>query len=259
MQDLRITLAQVNQFWEDKQRNLDHFSAMLENIGQTDLILLPEMFHTGFSMNAEALAEEQEQSEALAWLRKTAAAKNAAIYTSFIAAENGRFFNRGVFAFPDGNLTFYDKRKCFGMAGETEVYTPGSRSVVPEYKGWKINLQICYDLRFPEISRNSTDENGEAAYDVLLYVANWPQRRIAHWNALLPARAIENQCYVAAVNRVGTDANGLKYNGSSGIWSAMGEKLAGAGDHSEEMTTFVLSAAELRQVRTNLPFLKDRS
>ncbi len=258
MRDLRITLAQVNQAWEDKTANLRHFEQLLSTVSDTDLIVLPEMFHTAFSMNGEALAETMDNSEALSWLKRMAAEKHAAFYTSFIARDFDKLHNRGVFVEPSGSVHVYDKRKTFGLAGENKVYTAGTGEQIVEYLGWKINLQICYDLRFPENIRNGLMEDGSARYDLLLYVANWPERRASHWRTLLKARAIENQCYVAGVNRVGTDALELTYSGDSVAHSALGEEIAQLGA-SEAIRTISLSLEDLRRVRETLPFLNDSS
>lgn len=175
MRDLRITLVQANQIWEDKQANLHHFEQLISGVS-TDVIVFPEMFHTGFSMNPEKLAEKMTDSQGIAWLKKIAAEKSAACYTSLIIEENNCFYNRGVFVEPTGKITVYDKRKCFGLAGEDLVFTAGKNTAIVDYNGWKINLQICYDLRFPEICRNEVKDE-TALYDVLIYVANWPERR----------------------------------------------------------------------------------
>lgn len=257
MQNLKITLVQARQTWEDKPANLRHFESLLQDVGETDLILLPEMFHTGFSMNGAALAETTDDSPALEWIRRIAAEKQAAVYTSFIARDGEHLYNRGVFAQASGQLAFYDKRKTFGMAGENAVYASGKQEQIVDYKGWKINLQICYDLRFPENIRNGIAEDGRPRYDLLLYVANWPARRIAHWNALLPARAIENQCFVAAVNRVGTDANGLDYSGDSAVYDALGERRISFENSAESVKTVEISGKALVEVRDKLPFLID--
>lgn len=257
MQDLTIALAQVNQIWEDKTANLAHFEQLLDGLEKADLILLPEMFHTGFSMNAAVLAETMEASPALDWLKKTARKTDAAIYTSFIAREGEQFHNRGVFVEPSGTVHIYDKRKVFGLAGEHETYTPGTEETIVSFRGWNIQLQICYDLRFPENARNRLDASGKPQYDLLLYVANWPDRRVAHWSALLPARAIENQCYVAGVNRVGEDATGLSYSGGSVVCSPLGETLLSYETGRESIQTVRLSASGLNEIRRLLPFLKD--
>ncbi len=256
MQDLTITLVQADQIWEDKSANLKNYERLLISAEKSDLILLPEMFHTGFSMNAADLAEKMDASEGLKWLKEQASKYQSAIYTSLIIADGEMYRNRGVFVKPDGRITFYDKRRSFGLAGENDVYTQGEDRVVVEYKGWKILLQICYDLRFPELSRNKIDDNKEPEYDLLLYVANWPERRSEHWKTLLRARAIENQCYVAGVNRVGTDGKGLVYSGDTVLIDPLGNEKV-ASPHKEELIHEKISREQLYKVREQLPFLKD--
>lgn len=256
MRNLRVTLVQADQGWEDKQANLNHFSQLLATTSETDLILLPEMFHTAFTMNGEQLAESMDDSSALNWMKLLAFEKQAAVYTSFIARENGRLFNRGIFMLPSGEYTIYDKRKTFGLAGEDKIFTAGSQECIVNYLGWKINLQICYDLRFPENCRNGLLEDGTARYDLLLYVANWPERRSSHWKTLLQARAIENQCYVIGVNRVGEDANGLTYSGDSMVVNAAGEKTLVLTE-TEAVADNILNFEELQEFRKRLPFLSD--
>jgi len=257
MQDLNVTLVQVDQRWEDKEANLRHYADLLTQVGTTDLVLLPEMFHTGFSMSAKRLADPADDSIGIRWLQECARATHAAFFTSIMINDNGRYYNRGVFVTSDGRVSVYDKRKTFGLAGEDAVYTAGTSETIVSYKGWHIQLQICYDLRFPEIARNRLCANDAAAYDVLLYVANWPARRNVHWRTLLPARAIENQCWVAAVNRVGQDGNGLAYSGNSMFVDALGNIIECSED-CEEVKTLRLSYDNLMQTRKNLPFLKDR-
>lgn len=257
MQDLKVTLVQANQIWENKEENLKNYDTLLENISNVDLILLPEMFHTGFSMNAENLAETENDSCGLEWLKKTAKNKNAAIYTSLIFKENNFYYNRGVFVEPTGAIYKYDKRKTFGLAGEDKVYTAGTTETIVNYKGWKLQLQICYDLRFPEIVRNKILPNHFPAYDVILYVANWPQRRSEHWKTLLKARAIENQSYVLGVNRVGTDGKDLEYSGDSMCIDSLGNTEF-CRESVEEVVNFELSHDKLLKTREMLPFLKDR-
>lgn len=256
MQDLKIALVQANQIWENKEANLKHYSTLLENTLDVDLILLPEMFHTGFSMNAAVLAEKMENSLGINWLKDLAKNKTSAIYTSLIIEEDGRFYNRGVYVTPDGQVTIYNKRKTFGLAGEDKVYTAGTTETIIEYRGWKLQLQICYDLRFPEIVRNRIETNKRAAYDVILYVANWPERRSLHWKTLLKARAIENQSYVIGVNRIGTDKNELTYTGDSMCIDAIGEELS-CNPGLEEVKIVRLSMNRLNEIREALPFLKD--
>lgn len=256
MQDLKVTLVQADQIWEDKQANFNNYKKLLADLGETDLILLPEMFNTGFSMNAVALAEDFNHSPSIDWLKELSKEKNAAIYTSLIIKVETSYFNRGVFIQPTGSVAVYDKRQTFSLAGEDKVFQSGTEQTIVEYKGWKINLQICYDLRFPELSLNKL-ENNNAQYDLSLYVANWPEKRIAHWDALLVARAIENQAFVIGVNRFGIDHNDLSYNGHSQIIDALGEpKLL---NQAETTETFVLNHSDLMDTRTRLPFLKDRS
>ncbi len=253
MQDLRITLVQADQIWEDPDANFEKYQQLLKDV-DTDVIVLPEMFHTCFSMNVE-LAQEYASNTAIAWLKSLAKTKDAAVYTSLMVKENEAHYNRGVFITPEGAISTYDKRKTFGLANEGDHFSSGKSQTIVNYKGWKIQLQICYDLRFPEISRNSIS-NHSPSYDVLVYVANWPQKRSLHWKTLLRARAIENQCFVVGVNRVGSDGNAFEYSGDSRLIDALGrEHLL---EENEEMTrTFVMNYSELGAIREKLPFLKD--
>jgi predicted amidohydrolase len=256
MFDLKITIVQFDQTWEDASANYESIERLLQNLPETDLIVLPEMFHTGFSMNTN-LAEEWNQNEALAVLINWSKKYNAAFYTSFMVRENQQFFNRGVFVEPSSKVTHYDKRRSFGLGGEDKVFTEGTSETIVAFKGWKMNLQICYDLRFPELIRNRIETSGEPAYDVLLYVANWPNKRIFHWKTLLQARAIENQCYTIGVNRTGIDGNNLTYSGSSAIYNGLGETLVELNDQ-EMVHTTVLSRSSIQNLHIQLPFLKDR-
>ena len=246
---------QFNQIWHDKQANLKHIQSLLEGQAEFDLLLLPEMFHTGFSMQIDH-ADNWASSEGLYFLKEVARERRAAVYTSLMVQDQDGYFNRGVFVEPNGEINCYDKRKAFGLGGEDQFYTSGIQEVIVSYKDWNINLQICYDLRFPELIRNRIDARGETAYDLLLYVANWPQKRIAHWDALLQARAIENQCYVAACNRVGTDGNELVYNGHSQAIDMFGNYLL---EPHEQEGIYVVHLAKnsLSVGRKSLPFLKD--
>jgi omega-amidase len=256
MSPLKLSLVQCNQFWEDKEKNLSHFDELLNQIKETDLIILPEMFHTAFSMNTKNLAEKTDNSLALSWLKMKAIEKNSAIYTSFIAEENSKFYNRGVFVYPNGNLIFYDKRKLFTLAKEDEFYTSGNEKVIIDYKKWKINLQICFDLRFPEVSRNKITNKNVIDYDLCLYVANWPEKRVEHWKTLLRARSIENQCFLVGLNRVGTDGKGLVYSGDSAIYSPYGEKLTKDYSHQEKIIECEISKTSLEEIRRDLNFLE---
>ncbi|MDP4761505.1 MAG: nitrilase family protein [Crocinitomicaceae bacterium] len=256
MQDLRITFVQFDQSWENIEANVSKVSQFMDSIEDCDLIVLPEMFHTSFSMNV-ALAEEWIDNPILANLCAWSKQKQAAIYTSMMVKENSSFFNRGVFVQPNGHVSSYDKRKAFGLGGEDLVFSPGIQETIVEYLGWKFNLQICYDLRFPELIRNRLDENGLPAYDVLLYVANWPQKRVTHWTTLLQARAIENQCYALGVNRVGIDGMDLHYSGSSAAYDGLGQTIVAMNDQ-EGLASFALKQQDLIDLRRSLPFLKDR-
>ncbi|KAA3632908.1 MAG: amidohydrolase, partial [Bacteroidetes bacterium] len=209
MKALRLSIVQDHLAWEQKQQNLKHFSKVLSPLkGETDLIVLPEMFTTGFSMNAEKLAETME-GPTVQWLKKQAADLSAAIMGSCIIRDMGKFYNRLLFVTPEGKTFYYDKRHLFSFAGEHEYYTGGTHRILIPYKGWKIMPQICYDLRFPVWSRNTDD------YDLLIYVANFPDKRRFAWQQLLTARAIENQVYTIGVNRIGLDENGIEYSGDS--------------------------------------------
>jgi predicted amidohydrolase len=214
------------------------------------------MFHTGFSMNTD-LAEEWTENKALNILKEWSNRSNSAVYTSLMVRENNQFFNRGVFVEPTGKVSMYNKRKSFGLGGEDKIFTEGTTETIVEFKGWKINMQICYDLRFPELIRNRIEDNGQAAYDVLLYVANWPKKRLLHWSTLLQARAIENQCYTVGVNRIGVDGNDIVYSGASAIYDGLGNSVLEM-DDQEAVQTRKLSYANIQQLRIQLPFLKDR-
>jgi predicted amidohydrolase len=255
MHDLTVTLVQADQIWEDVQANLDHYESLLSSIETTDLIVLPEMFQTAFSMNT-SLAETMD-GKSIAWLKKMAAQKDCAIYTSLMIAEGDQHYNRGIFVFPSGDFETYDKRKTFGLAKENEHFASGQNETIVSWKGWNIQLQICYDLRFPEIVRNRIDSTDSAAYDLIVYVANWPEKRSAHWKALLKARAIENQSYVVGVNRVGVDANDFGYSGDSQLIDALGN-INALPRPTEEVESHVISKKELTKIREVLPFLSDR-
>ena len=256
MQDLNIALLQFDQVWENKSHNYQSISRLLVDQKNIDLLLLPEMFNTGFTMNID-MAELMGDSPGIEFLKALSAEKKCAIYTSLIISENGQNFNRGVFIEPNQKMYIYDKRKTFGLAGEDKVYSSGSDQTIVTYHGWKINLQICYDLRFPEISANKMEINEEPLFDVLLYVANWPDKRAGHWDALLKARAIENQSYVLACNRVGLDDNKIKYIGGSRGINALGE-LISKETKTEALIKFQIQKDHLSQIHKQLPFLKDR-
>ncbi len=254
MQDLKVTLVQANQIWEDKEANFSNYLRLIEFINEPiDLVVFPEMFDTGFSMNVE-LAEEWNSNTSVKFLVDLAVKKEFAVYTSLMVKENNHYYNRGVFVNPTGEVSFYDKRKSFCLGGEDKFFKAGEKETIVCYKDWKINFQICYDLRFPEIARNY-EVNGIPKYDLLLYVANWPTRRAEHWKTLLKARAIENQSYVIGVNRVGEDKNELIYSGDSMCIDSLGVIMCQL--ENETVFTTTLSKLTLNNTRTSLPFLKD--
>lgn len=257
---MRVTIIQSALHWENPALNREMFSSKLEGLaGQTDLIVLPEMFSTGFSMNAENLAEPINGATVV-WMQQTASRLNAAVTGSFICREGARFFNRLVFVRPDGSMEQYDKKHLFALSGEHDHFTAGQKRITVEWRGFRICPLICYDLRFPVWSRNTRGSfiNGlYPFYDVLLYVANWPNRRAHHWRSLLTARAIENQAYVVGVNIAGTDGNGFDYSGDSTVLDFSGQRLLEIADGKEAIQTVELSLEDLHAYRTQLPFLAD--
>lgn len=249
MEKLKITLVQPDIIWENCEANLKKYSEMLADVEQTNVIILPEMFTTGFSMNPEKLRENMD-GPSVQWMKSLANEKNAAVAGSLIIEENGKSFNRFLWIFPDGKVEIYDKRHLFTMSGEHLHYSPGNKKLVVEYLGWRVCPLICYDLRFPVWSRNT--EN----YDVLLYVANWPSPRHHVWKNLLMTRAIENQSYCIGVNRVGTDGTGLNYSGDSAMVDPKG--FASFLGENERVNTFELSYEDLQLFRRKFPLLEDR-
>lgn len=251
--NLKITLIQSFLHWEDKQANVSMFDDKIAAVKEgTDIIILPEMFTTGFTMNAQAMAEPMN-GPAVEWMKEKAREKNCVITGSMIIRENGAFFNRLIWMSPDGSSLQYDKRHLFRLAHEEQSYAPGKNKIVIDYKGWKILPLICFDLRFPVWSRRTKSSD----YDLLLYVANWPERRITAWNQLLIARAIENQCYVAGLNRVGNDGNDIYHSGESAVINCKGENISGIPAHEECTETITLNKQELSDFRNQLPFIED--
>jgi predicted amidohydrolase len=217
MQDLIITLIQTELFWEDIPANLDMFDGKIDGISEkTDVIILPEMFTTGFTMNVEKAAETM-QGRAVSWIAAKARQKQTHILGSVIIEEDKKYFNRLLWAKPDGKILTYDKKHLFRMAGEHKVFSAGNSHLTVEVNGWKLRTFICYDLRFPVWCRNIGNQ-----YDAAIYIANWPARRAPHWKLLLPARAVENQSYVIGVNRVGEDGKGFAYSGDSSVIDPLG-------------------------------------
>ena len=257
MSDLLVTLVQTDLYWEDKRSNLEMLERKIASISEkTHLIVLPEMFSTGFSMNPSVLAEYMD-GQTVDWMRRMAMRKKCILTGSVIIEEAGLYYNRLIWMLPNGQFGFYDKRHCFSLAGEHLHYTRGSKRLIASVNGWRLNLNICYDLRFPVWTRQGQDP-GESnpEYDVLVYVANWPDRRVAAWNAVLPARAIENQCYVIGVNRVGRDGHGIEHSGSSQVVDPLGEVRYQIRD-AEGVETVKLERSFLDDIRTRMPFWKD--
>lgn len=252
MENLTVTIIQENLIWENSEANLNLFSEKINLLKEkTDLIILPEMFTTGFSMNAEVLAEE-EQGKTLAWLQKTAKEQEAAITGSVIIKEEGNYYNRLFFVFPNGDYKVYNKKHLFTLAKEQNTYSAGSKRLVVEYKGWKICPLVCYDLRFPVWARNTVD------FDLLLYVANWPKKRVEAWDTLLKARAIENMCYLAGVNRVGFDGTNHEYSGHSVVYDMLGKQLSTLKNDIVFSETLHLNKSHLLETRKRFAFLDDR-
>jgi omega-amidase len=260
MSHLTFTIIQTNLHWEQKDENLQMLEQKINNIKHpAQIVVLPEMFSTGFSMNPKQLAEDMN-GVTVNWMKRIAAEKKLILTGSIMIEDEDRFYNRLIWMLPNGQFAYYDKRHLFAFAGETEHYTTGNKRLIASVNGWKINLQVCYDLRFPVWARQTHTSlekaEGEVEYDVLIYVANWPERRIHAWRSLLIARAIENQSYVIGVNRVGNDGNNIYHSGNSMVVDAMGEILYEK-EHEEDVYTITLSKEKLQSVRTGLPFLKD--
>jgi omega-amidase len=255
MQDLNITLIQTDLHWQNPEANRSMLEEKIWTIkDKTDVIVLPEMFSTGFTMNPAPVAEVMNL-HSFKWMKQMATQTGAIVTGSYIVKDKDHFYNRLIWMQPDGHFFQYDKRHLFRMAGEHEKYAPGKDRLIVEWKGWKICPMICYDLRFPVWSRNVVFGNTtskEPAYDLLLYVANWPEVRIHAWDQLLAARAIENLSYVAAVNRVGKDGNDISHNGHSTILSFKGEKLA-FNEGENCILNVVLSKNELMNFREKFP------
>lgn len=249
--ELKVALIQTHLLWENPEANRTHLEHLIEKVpNKTQLIVLPEMFTTGFSMNPEVYAETMKGAT-VDWLKVLAAKQNAAICGSIMITEKDKYYNRFLFVTPDGMIQYYDKRHRFMMAGEGEKYTEGEHAICIEYLGWKIFPQICYDLRFPVFARNTVD------YDILLYVANWPKTRISAWDTLLKARAIENMSYCIGVNRIGLDGNGLEYVGHSAIYDVLGDEVIFS-KAEERISTVSLSKKHIETTRKKLPFLEDK-
>lgn len=254
MADLDLTLIQSDVSWENPGANLEAFDRTIRALpGGAELVLLPEMFSTGFTMHADTLAQPMTGAS-VRWMQRTAQEKNIILAGSLIIEEDARYYNRLLWALPDGSLGHYDKRHLFAFAGEDAVYTPGQKKVIARVKGWKVCLSICYDLRFPVWLRQPREAGKR--YDLLISVASWPESRAEAWKTLLRARAIENQCYVAGVNRTGTDGYGIRYAGGSCVFGPGGETVLEAQDQPETPHA-VLEKSRISAVRDQFPFLDD--
>lgn len=247
---LTCTLIQPDIIWEDKQANLVRYEQLIRGLPAGQVVVLPEMFSTGFSMQPAQLAENMD-GVSVTWMREMALRQRCILTGSLMIAEEGRYYNRMIWMQPDGQYFFYDKRHLFAFAGEHAHYSRGERRLIVRVNGWRICLAVCYDLRFPVWLRNRGDE-----YDVLIIVANWPARRRLAWKTLLQARAIENQCYTIGVNRIGEDGHGINHAGDSSIFDPIGTLIWQQAD-TAAVHTVVLQKETLEQVRTNLPFLQD--
>lgn len=245
---LYVALVQTDLFWNNPMANKNYFDTILSRVGGADVIILPEMFTTAFCMQGSA---EPMNGTSIQWMLQKAKSLNAAVCGSLIIYEDNQQYNRFVWATPNGDVEYYNKRHLFSLMGEKDRFAVGVERKLIHYKGWKIFPQICYDLRFPVYSRNDLD------YDVLLYVANWPVTRISAWDKLLQARAIENQSYVVGVNRVGNDVNNISFPGHSAVYGALGETLVYLGEE-EKVERATLDMEVLKETRERLPFLKDR-
>lgn len=251
MENLSVAIIQTELKWEDIDENLFRLTEKLNQVSDTDLIILPEMFSTGFTMNAKLVAE-RESGKAVNWLIKMATSKKTAITGSLVIEENGNYYNRLFFVFPNGKYKTYDKKHLFTLAKEHEHYSAGSEKIIVNYKGFKICPLVCYDLRFPVWIRNVEE------YDLLIFVANWPNKRVKAWDALLKARSIENMCYTIGVNRVGLDGNDHLYSGHSAVYDALGEKISKEKKETEFIEKVTLSLEFVTKTRKDFGFLRDR-
>jgi len=248
---MKTALLQTSLIWENPQQNRKFLEEKIQTISDNvALIVLPEMFTSGFTMNPESVAETM-QGETITWLQKLAKEKNCAITGSLVIKENNKYYNRLVFVFPNGEIQHYNKRHLFTLAGEDKVYTSGTDKLIVDYQGFKICPMICYDLRFPVFARNVED------YDILIYVANWPKPRINAWDILLKARAVENMSYVIGVNRVGADATDLEYTGHSQVVDFLGNYIIEP-QTNEGVFITEFNKEKLLETRKKLNFLNDR-
>lgn len=273
MSSLTITLIQSQLNWEDKEANLRMFEEKINAIkGKTEMVVLPEMFSTGFTMNAKSLAEKMD-GPTMEWMARIAKEHRIILTGSLIIEEDGYYYNRLIWMLPVGQYGHYDKRHLFGFAGEDQHYSPGNKRLIASVNGFKLNMQICYDLRFPVWASQQSfvppllgkkrvsnfdafKEPEHPEYDILVYVANWPEKRNHAWKTLIQARAIENQCYVIGLNRVGNDGNDIYYSGDSMIVDALGKTLYEK-SYDEDIFTITLLKEKIDEIRKQFPFWKD--
>ena len=250
--ELNIVGIQSSIVWEKPAANLEYFGQQISKLPSTvDLVILPEMFTTGFSMNPISIAETMG-GPTIKWMVTTAKINRMALVGSVVIKENAQYFNRLFFIHPNGHIETYDKRHLFTLAKENDQYTSGNERLIVLYKGWRICPLICYDLRFPVWSRNTNE------YDLLVFVANWPSIRIHAWDTLLKARAIENMSYCIGVNRVGEDTNGYKYNGHTTAYDFLGKEIASTSEGKEDLLQCVISKSKQHEIRQKLNFLNDQ-
>ena len=249
---LNVIAVQTNIIWENPKVNLISYQEKIDQLnGSIDLIVLPEMFSTGFTMQPNRIAEKMD-GHTVQWMQEIAISRQMAIVGSLVIEENHQYYNRALFVHPNGKIEYYDKRHLFTLAGEDKVYVPGENKVIILYKGWRICPLICYDLRFPVWSRYLDN------YDLLLYLANWPITRISAWDSLLKARAIENMSYCVGVNRIGEDANGFQYNGHSAAYDFLGERIATSVENEESELRCLFDKSQQDHIRKKLNFLNDK-
>lgn len=249
---MNVTLIQTELFWEDIEANMNHFSTLINEVNElTDIIILPEMFATGFTMNAEKYFEIMD-GKIVNWMKEKSIEKNAAICGSLIIKESNKYYNRFVFVCPDGAIFTYDKKHLFRMGEEHNQFSSGTQQIIIDYKGFKILPTVCYDIRFPVWLRRTKKIN----YDMMIVVANWPERRAEHWKTLLQARAIENQSYVIGVNRIGNDGNGIYHAGDSSVINAKGEIIFQQ-THQSFAKTVNINLDELTTWRNTFPVIED--
>lgn len=257
MKDLSIALVQTDLHWEDPAANLAMLEEKIWQVNKAvDVIILPEMFNSGFTMHAEKVAEKMNM-RTTQWLKQMSAQTGALLLGSVIIEEDGNFYNRLCWAQPDGKMMHYDKKHLFRMAGEHKVFSSGTKTFTAEWRGWRIRPLVCYDLRFPVWSRNTWSKDlNKPAYDLLVYVANWPSARSVAWDSLLKARAIENLSFAAGVNRVGKDGNQVEYNGHSALFGPRGEEIIPSFEE-EAIKVTTLSAEDLHAYREKFPAFMD--